>query len=220
MDIALFIAGFAEVVVLIVVIAGAVGGKNEPDPRAERPLGIYLAAALVVATFTAFAGVGLTASAVNHLAEKNSGHSVSSFDDEFSFESASSGGDAERNREITELVTAVVVLAAGAAVFLFHDPKLRALAQNSDGPGLRVADKVAYILCFSALVALIVAAAATVFALYASVAPGVAGNGDRDEALRGLIIPASLLLAAIGIFRVNWGRVPKRLLATAPSAPA
>jgi hypothetical protein len=216
MDSALFAVGFAEVIVLVVVIAGAIGGRNEPDPGGERPLAIYLAAAAVVATFTIFAGVGLVAEAVNNLAEENSSFASSvdfGEDDFFGSEAplTSDDDDAERNAEITDLILGLIVLGVGGGVLAFHDPKQRQLAQNSDGPGLRVAEKAAYILCFSALVAIVVAAAMFVYGAYGAIAPGVAGIGDRDEALRDLITPVALLVTAIGIFVVNWRRVPHRL---------
>jgi len=218
MDVALFVAGFAEVIVLVVVIAGSVGGKNEPDPGGERPLAIYLAAAVVIATFTLFAGIGMTADAVKNLAEDNNGSYATTVfgDDEFFDDTAaSSGDDAQRNSEITALVLGVIVLAVGAAVLAFHDPKQRRLSQNSDGPGLRVAEKTAYILCFSALVAMVAAGAAVVYGAYAAIAPGVSGVGDRDQALRDLIPPVALLAAAAGIFIINWSRSPHRLMQAA-----
>lgn len=218
MDVAFAAIGFAEVVVLIVVIAGAIGGRNEPDPGGERPLAIYLAAAAVVATFTVFAGVGLSANAISALAEENSGFATSVFEGEefFGEESPVSDDDAERNSEITDLVLGLVVLAVGGGVLAFHDPKLRTAAQNSDGPGLRVASKAAYIICFSALVAIVVAVVAVVFGAYGAVAPGVSGVGDRDEALRNLIMPVCLLGAAFGFFVINWRRAPHRLAVPVP----
>jgi hypothetical protein len=215
MDAALFAVGFAEVIVLVVVIAGSIGGRNEPDPGGERPLAIYLAAAAVVATFTVFAGIGLTADAVTNMAEDNDSFSQTVFSDEEFFgeeDSFSSGDDdAQRNSEITALVLGLIVLAVGGIVLTFHDPKQKQLAQNSDGPGLRVAEKSAYILCFSALLALVVTGALVVYGAYSVIAPGVAGIGDRDEALRDLIMPLALFFTAAGIFVVNWRRVPHRL---------
>jgi len=218
MDVAFTAVGFAAVVVLVVVIAGAIGGRNEPDTGAERPLAIYLAAAAVVATFTVFAGVGLTATAISALAEENSGSAATIFegDEFFGEEPPVSGDDAERNSEITDLVMGLIVLAVGAGVLAFHDPKLRTMAQNSDGPGLRVASKAAYIICFSALVAIVVGIVAVVFGAYGAIAPGVSGVGDRDQAFRNLITPLSLVVTAAGFFVINWRRAPHHLAVPVP----
>ena len=203
-----FLFPLVFVVLIVAVIAAAVGGRREPDPTGRRPYAIYLTAVTFIALFTTLgAGYALIHSLAEMLFVDGGGlltppcppGSITCPE----FEVPSGPGNASGREALqTALLTAVF-----GVVLYFHGR--RVLDVKSEEPGLdtaggRVLNVFGYSLCFVLLFVGIGAATAAVTSLVDAIDP-IDGFGDaRGGALATLVTSVLLGLTSGLLFRYAW----------------
>lgn len=209
---------FLLVVALVLL---ALAGKNEVDPRRERPAALYLSAMTLLGLLGLLTATYLVAHGLVELTDTTpttfgveSRQVISSDEDGFSFSSRDNdhfGSEAQfahvnHDDDVSGVVGGVIVGAIALALLWFHVPKLQDLADNSTGPGARVYSRLLYVVCGLALFVGLAAAGTAVYAVYGMVAPDTAGAGEVTDALRNFLAAAAVAAVAALLFQRSWGR--------------
>ena len=203
-----FLYPLVFVVLIVAVVAAAVGGRREADHTGRRPYAIYLTAVTFIALFTTLgAGYAL----IHSLAEMifvDSSAVISPACPPGALDCPEPHfidpptGSAGREALQTALIAAVF-----GAVLYFHGR--RVLDVKSEEPGLdtaggRVLNVFGYAVCFVLLFVGIGAAAATVTSLVDAVDPIGGFDDARGPALATLITSALLAVTSGLLFRYAW----------------
>jgi hypothetical protein len=205
--------------------------RTDADDAGGRASALYLSMAAFVALFTLLAAAfTLTTSVVDLVSGGDGGGDDSGFvspfepDDGFGFEESpspgmSSGGQDADDRAISAAVASAIVAVVAAAILAFHPPAARPPRRRPPGGHRRLARRsFRLVTCLTAVLIVLVTASLSLYGVYSIAAPGVAGAGDRGDALEGLI-PVLVLLGGAGvIFRLHWDdeRPPPVTSAVAP----
>jgi hypothetical protein len=206
--------------VLVLAIASAAGGRNEPDPEGERPHALYLAAVAFVTLFLSLGAFTTIVSSAVDAGLGDDGPSATTVDRvtigssgfEGDFEPpepvfSSGSGDERDNERIRTIVIAGIMLAVAGSLFLWHERRLAEFRLGRRGPGWRTAQTAGHVVCFLALLVALGAVVTFGYAIFEMLAPGVAGIAERDDGLQPAIVSAVVAVAAAGIFVYHWPRL-------------
>lgn len=195
--------------------------RTDPDDAGGRAGALYLAMASFVALFTLLAAVvALTASIVDLAAsDEEAQPGAFSFEEDmgdgFTFEAQPTsplevfGGSDQRDpddKAISGAVASAIVALVAAAILAFHLPRLERLgAAHHAGTGAwRMRRAYRLVACLTSVLIVLIAGSLSLYGVYSLAAPGVAGAGDRGDALEALI-PLLVLVAGAGaVFKLHW----------------
>jgi hypothetical protein len=212
--------------------------RTDADDAGGRASALYLSMASFVALFTLLAAAfALTTSIVDLVSGDDGSGESSGFtsfepDGELGFEAGSEedfsrgfggdggGGQDADDRAISAAVASAIVALVAGAIVAFHLPRLDRLgaAHQAGTSAWRVRRSFRLVTCLAAVLIVLVTASLSLYGVYSMAAPGVAGAGDRGDALEGLI-PVLVLLGGAGlIFWLHWDdeRPPPVTSAVAP----
>jgi hypothetical protein len=204
------------IALIVLVVAAVVGGRGEPDTSGRRPYAIYLSLVTFVGLMTAIGGaVAFVKALFDSLFVGGGNDCPPGFPDCGMFDG--SGGSGGR-----EVVTALLILVASAALTYLHGKKLlelRALEPGTSSPAARVIQVFAYAVCFLTVFAILTAVVVAATAVVEAVDPQGGFGGGSDRALSTLL--TSLVIGALTalIFRYTWFTFELGLKATTPTAP-
>ena len=230
-----FLGSVLPLALIVLLIVAVLGGRFEDDPDRERPRAIYLASACFVAMVTLIGAAFMVVTALLGLTSDSESFAIATgssrsaitaqapeFDEEGNLiergeftqdesfgstsEFQSSFDDDEDNGDISAAVMAGIVGLLALGILAFHDPRLTRLVAASRGPAARVYVKYLYVLCFVAVVVLLGAGAYSLYSLFGVIAPGVAQIGERGDAMRSVASGLALVVTAVPIFMIHWGR--------------
>ena len=216
---------------IVLAVANATSGRQEPDPTGRRPYAIYLVSVTFVAMFVLLFSLTAVVTAVVQIPLSDQ---VSY--DAFGGVSAGAGSatvappgsappeaqtvppvteltDADKSH-VREAVQAGLIAVLAALVLLFHTRKLRELIHEpgfAEGPARRTYQSYLYSVCFVSVLIVLVAGAVAAFGLIRIIVPATTGGEPpggfgRDEGIRQFVTSAFLALAASGIFAFHWRR--------------
>ena len=218
---------------IVLAIANATSGRQEPDPTGRRPYAIYLVSVIFVALFVVLFAATALVSALVQLP----------LNDQVSYDALGgvavapgmgSGSatvtappigpvgpetpltqvpDADKDH-IRQAIQSVLMGIIGGLLLLFHARRLRELINEpgfAEGPARRAYQVYLYTVCFVSVLVVLVAGALASFALVRMIAPGTTEAGaparfERDEGIRQFATTAFLALASAAIFRFHWRR--------------
>lgn len=206
------------IALIVLVIAAVAGGRGEADPSGRRPYAIYLSLVTFVGLMTTIGAVFATVKSIaDSLLVSGSGPECPP-----DFVECGLGGGGGGGRDI---LTALLVLAASAALTYLHGKKLlelRRVEPGSSSQAARVLQVFAYSVCFMTVFIVLASAVAAATALIDAVDPqeGFGGfGGGRDQALSTLFT-AIVTGALTGLlFRYTWTTFDLGLKSTTPTAP-
>lgn len=222
--------GGLELVVLPLALVGIVllgivalaGGRSDPDPLGHRPRALYLSLVSFVAIFTLLFGIGTVVTALANEIFVNVGDvGLDCSEDPFGVECQGSGGVLEYgtafgqdgSRHARDAINGSAIALAAAGVLLFHRRRTSALTDDpsfGSSPGARTYNAYLYAVAFVAMIVVLAAAGAALFALVRVAAPGLVTDGssgaERDYAL--VQLTSSLVVggAAWFIYGAHWRR--------------
>lgn len=208
---------------IVLAIVGIAARGSDGDPGGERPRAMYLTAVSFVTLFlTLFAAFAIVSAVVDLAIGDDGGIAVDRvevpFDDSdgdgFTGEApdpiapsgfgSSGDGDNERYRAI--VLSGLVALASGA-LYAYHRQKLAAYARGlpgARGAGRRAWDAYLHTVAFVAIFIALVSTVAAGYAIFQTIAPGVAGVAEREDGVRSLIPAAVLAAASFALFLLHW----------------
>jgi hypothetical protein len=202
-------------ILTVAVVLLVLAGKNEADPKRERPAALYLSAMVLLGVAGLLTASYLTVHGLVELTDSTptsfgieSRQVITSDEDGFSFNQGSSSqsfGHVNHDDDVSGVVGGVIVGAIALALLWFHVPKLQDLADNSTGPGARIYSRFLYVLCGLTLVVGLAAAGTAIYAVYGMLAPDTAGAGEVTDALRNFIAAAAVTAVAAALFQRSWG---------------
>ena len=220
-----FGAALVPLGLIILLIVAVTGGRNEPDPDAERPAALYYAGVLFVAVFTVlFSLFTVVASLLNLTTDENSfdgsefGIServeattqATVFDENGeplvtraptplrSTAQFSSDDNEEDDADWATAIQAVIVGGLAAGLYVFHDRRRRRRAEGA--VGARVRRTYLYATSFVSVIVALISAITALYAVVKIIAPGVTSAGTRGEAGVELAQSAFLALTAGVLF--------------------
>ncbi len=221
---------------IVLALANASSGRQEPDPTGRRPYAIYLVSVIFVALFVLLFSATVIVSALVQLPlnDQVSYDAVGGVTVAPGMASGSatvtapppgpagpeavevaplevSDGDKDHIRQAIQ--SALLVIIAGL-LLLFHARRLREVINEPgfvEGPARRAYHVYLYSVCFVSVLIVLVAGGLAAFALIRMIAPGTTGVGapapfERDEGIRQFATTAFLALASAAIFRFHWRR--------------
>jgi NhaP-type Na+/H+ or K+/H+ antiporter len=219
---------------IVLAIANATSGRQEPDPTGRRPYAIYLVSVIFVALFVLLFAATAIVSALVQLP----------LNDQVSYDAL--GGvtvapevatgsatvtappigpvgpeaaplaqlpDADKDH-IRQAIQSVLMGIIAGLLLLFHARRLRELINEpgfAEGPARRAYQVYLYTVCFVSVLIVLVAGALAAFAVVRIIAPGTTEIGaparfERDEGIRHFATTGFLALASAAIFRFHWRR--------------
>lgn len=226
MDAFFLLSGFSFVLPIILVFGLIIvlALRNDGDVEGRRPYAIYLAMTSYVALFTLLFASFIAVNAVVEVVTNEESGSRSQFE-EVDFQDQFPEGDFGFDEELgfqddrdlvdrpgaddkawNDFAIAVIVSAVAAAILWFHHPLLRAMGRPPyDGtPHWRVVQAHRLVVCFTAVVTVLIAAAVALYGVFQAAAPGVTDVGDRGNATANIARAAYLAVAAAVIFAWHW----------------
>jgi hypothetical protein len=219
---------------IVLAVANAGSGRQEPDPTGRRPYAIYLVSVIFVALFVLLFAATAIVSALVQLP----------LNDQVSYDAlggvtvapgVASGSatvtappsgpvgpeaaslaqlpDADKDH-IRQAIQSVLLGIIAGLVLLFHARRLREVINEpgfAEGPARRAYHVYLYSVCFVSVLIVLVAGGLAAFALVRMIAPGTTEVGgpapfERDEGIRQFATTAFLALASAVIFRFHWRR--------------
>ena len=208
---------------IVLAIVGVASRGGDADPGGERPRAMYLTAVSFVTLFlTLFAAFAIVSAVVDLAMGDDDGLELNrsevpfedSDGDDFTVERPDpiepsrfgTSGDADNERYRALVLSGLVALASGA-LYVYHRQKLAAFARwlpVARGAGRRAWDAYLHTVAFVAIFIALAATVAAGYAVFQTIAPGVAGIDEREDGLRALVPPAVLAAASAGLFLVHW----------------
>jgi hypothetical protein len=212
-----FGAALVPLGLIILLIVAVTGGRNEPDPDAERPAALYYAGVLFITVFIVLFSIFGIASSLLNLTTDSSGGASFGFDDE-SGQTFSS--NAEDDADWATAVRALIVGGVAAGLYVFHDPRRR--RRTAGLVTARVRRTYTYVVSFVAVVVALISAIAALFALFDIIAPGIAGasgtRGDSTvELFQALIL--TVLAAGLALWHLREAEPGDAAIGIAPVVP-
>ena len=206
------------IALIVLVVAAVAGGRGEADPSGRRPYAIYLSLVTFVGLMTTIGGAFATVKAIadSLLVGGSSPECPPNFVD------CGLGGGGSGLRDI---MTALLVLAASAALTFLHGQKLlelRRVEPGSSSQAARVLQVFAYSVCFMTVFIVLASAVAAATALIDAIDPqeGFGGfGGGSDQALSTLLTTVIIGALAGLLFRYAWTTFDLGLKSTTPTAP-
>jgi hypothetical protein len=228
----------ALVGLVVLAVVALAGTRGDPDPHGHRPRTLYLCLVTFVALFTLVYAAATAVSAVANLALVDLGDSgrlseicemdplhpecrgggVTQFVNVFG-EASPEAQEAARARDA---LNGLALGLAAAAVLIWHRRRwAETLGDETflSSPGARTYDAYLHAASFTAMIVLLAAAAAALFALARVVVPGVVSDGgsgaERDAGLVQLVTSLAAGGAAGAVYLSHWRRI--RPLRTPPA---
>ncbi len=220
-------AGIVPLGLLVLLIVAVTGGRNEPDPTAERPAAIYYAGVFFVTLFTAlFAVFAVVASLLNLTTHDHSrafGYSVR--------QSITVNGElrsiapsplvsrsipGENDADYANALRGLLIAGVAVGVYVFHDRRRR---DQLVGPvGSRVERTYQYAVSFVSVVIYVIAGAMALYAIVQILGPGLTRVGTRGDAAVKFGQSLFLAAAAGAIFQIFLGQADRRSRSAPSSA--
>ena len=205
------------IALIVLVVAAVAGGRGEPDTSGRRPYAIYLSLVTFVGLMSSLGSAFAFVKAIfDTLFVSGSNNCPPGFPDCEGFGMGGGGGGGR------EVLTAVLILAASAALTYLHGKRLlelRLLEPGSSSPAARVIQVFAYAVCFTMAFAVLGTVVAAATALVEAVDPQGGFGGGRDQALSTLLTSVAIGGLAAWIFRYSWSTFDLGLKSTSSAAP-
>lgn len=234
MDALFLLSGFSFVlpVILVFGLVIVLALRNDGDTEGRRPYAIYLAMASYVALFTLLFASFFAVNAVVEVVSNEDTTTSDRFEDEFEPIPDDGFGFGEEfpidddldlvdrrsadDDAWNDVALSVIVAAVAAIILRFHQPLLGSLGRPPyDGtPHWRVVQAHRLVVCFTAVVTVLVTGTIALYGVFQAAAPGVSDVGDRGDAAANIVRAGYLGVAAYLVFAWHW-RAP----GTRPVAP-
>ena len=234
----LLLIPLALVGLVVLAVVALAGNRGDPDPHGHRPRALYLCLVTFVALFTLVYAAQTVVSALANLALIDLGDAaglsemcqvdplhpecrtggVSQFVNVF--EDASP--EAQEAAWARDALDGLAVALAALAVLGWHRRRWAETLGDekfSSSPGVRTYDAYLHAVSFTAMIVLLVAGAAALFAIARVVVPGVVSDGasgaERDAGLVQLLGALTAGGVAAAVYLSHWRRI--KPLRTAPA---
>lgn len=195
------IIGLAIGALLLVLLLGVVGvfvvivvaNRADPDPTGRRPFVVYLFGVSFIALWTSLIGSAAVVSSLVQLIGRTTS---------LSFGAIHPVGDAVARG----VVLGGLIFLASLVAIVLHLPRGRAIVAEEDSlvaPSLRTARSYGSAACFLAVLVMIIALVAGIYAVFQLVAPGVFQGRGRIPALRSIIEAGWVVLASGAILAAH-----------------
>lgn len=223
--------GFLAVLAPLVLILGlvvVVALRGDAGDTTDRAAALYLAGATAAALLTLVAALTSLTAGIAELPGNNGEPSFDdgwfdhapepdlTFEEDFAFDGemppdfVDHEPDGNDDGAVQAIAASLIAAGVALAVLRFHWPRLEQLRRRSpaDSSARRVHTAYAYVLCFAAVVTMLVTVSVVLYSGVQLAAPDTTDAGDRGDVIERAVPLITLTVAALAVFRAHWTRVP------------